>query len=150
MWSDNKGTWSNSVAVHVMVRNQERTNDSYLKIGNHGESDHCAIITYLAYPLFMEGHLPNIPTNSEEESQFVADIVESLSSIPIPGARSKELVDCVVGMIRDSINTAWESHATPPRSSYRAKSWWDETCLAAWLVYRTSDGTDGDWKAALW
>ena len=121
-------------------------NDSYIKIGNRGESDHHPIITYFNFPLFSENRPPNIPTNSEEESKFVADVVESLSSIPIPGTRSQESIIHVVKMIRDCIKSAWDSHAISPRSSYQAKSWWDESCAAAWTIYRTSDGTDSDWK----
>ena len=115
--------------------------DSVVHCGDLGESDHQLINTFIRFPILEDTLPPWIKKGSEEESGFLSDLVDSISSIPVPSGSAENDVTSVMKLIRDAVSKAWDAHASSPRVCARSKGWWDAACAAAWKNYKASGGT---------
>ena len=88
---------------------------------------------------------PQITRGSEEELGFLSDLVDSISSIPVPSGSTKDDVTLVMKLIGDAVSKAWDAHTSSPRVCARLKGWWDATCAAAWKNYKSSGGSKEEW-----
>jgi hypothetical protein len=70
----------------------------------------------------------SIKADSEEEADFLGEVIISLSQIPIPDIMSADHTQAVAQAISKVFDSAWTHHARAKRACTRSKSWWDADC----------------------
>ena len=121
--------------------------DSVIHCGDLGESDHRLINTFIRFSILEETLPSQIKKGSEEESGFLSDLVNSISSILVPLGSSEDDVTLVMKLIGDSVFKAWDAHASSPQVCARSKGWWDAICAVAWKNYKSSGSSKQEWIA---
>ena len=70
--------------LDLVFLNESLVCNAMVTIGKRGESNHCPILTFIDFPFTVEPLPPRIKAGSEEEAEFIDELVTALSAIPIP------------------------------------------------------------------
>ena len=70
--------------------------DSVVHCGDFGESDHQPINMFIHFPILEDTLPPRIKKGSEEESGFLLDLVDSISSIPVPSGSAMNDITLII------------------------------------------------------
>jgi hypothetical protein len=117
-----------------------------LMIGDKGEPDHFPLLLDVPLKVFWPEGKMSIKADSEEETDFLAEVIISLSQIPIPDVMSVDHTQAVAQAISKVFDSAWTHHARAKRACARSKSWWDADCDRAKDSVMTSD-LPANWMA---
>jgi hypothetical protein len=88
----------------------------------------------------------SIKADSEEDADFLGEVIISFSQIPIPDVMSVDQTQAVAQAISKVFDSAWTHHARTKRAQAHSKSWWDADCNLAKASAMTSD-LPADWMA---
>jgi hypothetical protein len=88
----------------------------------------------------------SIKANSEEEADFLGEVIISLSQIPIPDIMSVDQTQAVAQAISKVFDLVWTHHAKVKQACTCSKSWWDTDCNWAKASAMMSD-LPADWMA---
>lgn len=101
-----------------------------LAIGDKGEPDHFLLLLDIPFKVFWPEGKMSIKVDSEEEADFLSEVVMLLGQIPIPDIMSADQTLAVAQAISSAFNLAWSHHAKVNQACARSKSCWDVDC--AW------------------
>jgi hypothetical protein len=88
----------------------------------------------------------SIKADSEEEADFLGEVIISLGHIPIPDVMSADQTQAVAQAISKVFNSGWTHHAKAKWACTHSKSWWDTDCNRAKASAMTSN-LPADWMA---
>jgi hypothetical protein len=94
-----------------------------LTIGDKGKPDHFPLLIDVPLKVFWPEGKMSIKANSEEEADFLGEVIISLSQIPIPDVMSMDHTQAVAQAISKVFDSAWIHHAKAKRACARSKSW---------------------------
>jgi hypothetical protein len=117
-----------------------------LTIGDKGKPDHFPLLLDVPLKLFWPEGKMSIKADSEEEADFLGEVIISLGQIPIPDAMSADHTQAVAQAISKVFDSAWLCHAKAKRACACSKSGWDADCNRAKASAMTSD-LPADWMA---
>jgi hypothetical protein len=117
-----------------------------LTIGDKGEPDHFLLLLDVPLKVFWPEGKMSIKADSEEEADFLGEVIISLGQIPIPDVMSADHTQAVAQAISKVFDSAWTHQARAKRACACSKSWWDADCDRAKASAMTS-GLPADWMA---
>jgi hypothetical protein len=117
-----------------------------LMIGDKGEPDQFPLLLDVPLKVFWPEGKMSIKADSEEEADFLGEVIISLSQIQIPDVMSAGHTQAVAQAISKVFDSAWTHHARAKWACARSKSWWDADCDWAKASVMTSD-LPADWMA---
>jgi hypothetical protein len=117
-----------------------------LTIGDKDMPDHFPLLLDVPLKVFWPEEKMSIKADSEEEADFLGEVIISLGQIPIPDVMSADHTQAVAQAISKVFDSAWTHHARAKRACTCSKSWWDADCDQAKASAMTSDLPD-DWMA---
>jgi hypothetical protein len=117
-----------------------------LTIGDKGEPDHFPLLLDVPLKVFWPEGKISIKADSEEEADFLGEVIISLGQIPIPDIMSADQTQAVAQAISKVFDSAWTHHTRTKWACARSKSWWDVDCNRAKASVMTSD-LPADWMA---
>ena len=121
-----------------------RNYTAILRIGDKGEPDHFPLLLDVPLKVFWPEGKMSIPPDSEEEYDFLSDVITSLGKIPIPDTMTGDQTQAVAQAISRVFDEAWSKHAKTKRACSRSKSWWNKDCADAKTSAMSSD-LPADW-----
>jgi hypothetical protein len=110
-----------------------------LTIGDKGEPNHFPLLLDVPLKVFWPEGKMSIKADSEEEADFLGEVIISLGQIPIPDVMSVDHTQAVAQVISKVFDSAWTHHARAKRACACSKSWWDADCNRAKASVMTSD-----------
>jgi hypothetical protein len=110
-----------------------------LTIGDKGEPDHFLLLLDVPLKVFWPAGKMSIKANSEEEADFLGEVIISLGQIPIPDVISVDQTQAVAQVISKVFDLAWTHHAKAKWACTYSKPWWDPDCAQAKASAMTSD-----------
>jgi len=87
----------------------------------------------------------SIAKNSEEEANFVKEVLFAIKKIDISDLSNISKLEEVVNSLTSSINSAWNKNSKHVKITKHSKSWWNKECNCALNNYRTTRSLE-DWK----
>jgi hypothetical protein len=117
-----------------------------LTIGDKGEPNHFPLLLDVPLKVFWPEGKMSIKADSEEEVDFLGEVIISLGQIPIPDVMSADHTQAVAQAISKVFDSVWTLHAKAKQACARSKSWWDTDCVWAKASVMTSD-LPADWMA---
>jgi hypothetical protein len=117
-----------------------------LTIGDKGEPDHFPLLLDVPLKVFWPEGKMSIKADSEEEADFLGEVIISLGQIQIPDIMSADHTQAVAQAISKVFDSAWTHHARAKQACACSKSWWDADCNWAKASAMTSD-LPADWMA---
>jgi hypothetical protein len=84
---------------------------SNLTIGDKGEPDHFLLLLDVPLKAFWPEGKMSIKADSEEEADFLGEVIISLSHIPIPDVMSADQTQAVAQAISNVFGSSWTHHS---------------------------------------
>ena len=88
----------------------------------------------------------NIKKDSNEETQFLKDTVNTLKNLNILSITDLHMLENIVNKLAINMEEVWNWNAKPTNITKHSKSWWDYNCNRELEKYRTSKSLK-DWKS---
>ena len=124
------------------------------KLDNHSilpdcclSSDHTPLI--IDIPIvkeFIQSSKFTIPPNSEQETNFIKDVISNFSKLDTSHIESIDNLETTVNQLRVIVDQMWVKNAKKSRYSKHYKQWWSESCRSTLLTYRT-ERSHKNWKS---
>jgi len=86
-----------------------------------------------------------ITPGSDQEKEFIKDVMSSLVSLDTSNIESIESLNQIVNQLGSIIEQIWSKNAKRSRISKYFKQWWSDLCSLALNNYRSSRSRD-NWK----
>ena len=110
-------------------------------------SDHVPLI--IDIPIFEEfiqtSKLAIFP-NSEQETDFIKDVISNLSKLDISNIESIDKLEQIVIQLSVIVKQMWVKNAKKSRYSKHSKQWWSDSCRSSLNTYRSETSRE-NWKA---
>jgi hypothetical protein len=123
-----------------------RAFSGYPTLGDKGEPDHLPLLLDIPLKVFWPAGKKSIAPDSDEEADFLGEIIVSLGNILIPDIVSGDQTQAVATAIAKVFEEAWTHFAKTKRASSRSKSWLDRECAETKAAAMASD-LPADWFA---
>jgi hypothetical protein len=123
-----------------------RASTGYPTLGDKGEPDHLPLLLDIPLKVFWPAGKKSITPDSDEEADFLGEIIVSLGNILIPDIVSGDQTQAVATAITKVFEEAWTHFAKTKRACSRSKSWWDRECAETKAAAMDSD-LPADWFA---
>jgi hypothetical protein len=94
-----------------------------LTIGDKGKPDHFPLLLDVPLKVFWPEGKMSIKANSEQEADFLGEVIISLGQIPIPDVMSGDHTQVVAQVISKVFDSAWTHHARAKGACTCSKSW---------------------------
>jgi hypothetical protein len=107
----------------------------YPTLGDKGEPDHLPLLLDIPLKVFWPAGKKSIAPDSDEEADFLGEIIVSLGNILIPDIVSGDQTQAVATVFEE----AWTHFAKTKRACSRSKSWWDRECAETKAAAMASD-----------
>jgi hypothetical protein len=111
-----------------------------------GIPDHLPLLLDIPLKVFWPAGKKSIAPDSDEEADFLGEIIVSLGNIMIPGIVSGDQTQAVATAIAKVFEEAWTHFAKTKQACSRSKSWWDRGCAEMKAAAMASD-LPADWSA---
>ena len=84
--------------------------------------------------------------NSEQESDFIKDVISNLSKLDTSNIKSINKLDQIVTYLSIIVEQMWVKNTKKSRYSKHSKQWWSDSCRSTLNTYR-SERSHKNWKA---
>ena len=87
-----------------------------------------------------------IKKGSEEESDYLDLIINTLRDISPPDEVTPGSIDSVISRVNQSFTEAWTRFSSKGQASARSKGWWNWDCAEAYRLFCDSANNQTRWK----
>ena len=143
---DMAGEANSVIDLMFLWYGSSKLNQHSIHSDSHLSSDHAPLtITIPIVDVFVNTSKLSIPSNSEQESAFVEDIISIFKNLEITNITDKNNLESIVNHVKTSINQVWTKNTKRSRLSKHSKQWWIEKCSKSLDNYRMIRSLE-NWK----